>query len=150
MAIQYLYAENSKKWYAVDLDDGNTVLYTKYKFEDNPDRAWWERAIYYEYEFIIRDTKNGMHALMFSFWEPRGRVTGCMACAMSKVWCIFPFDANEDGVVWDEQDFVHKIFKLAEQRLPKPVRAAFGEEIQKKRGYDPFVTDAMKAKAIQI
>lgn len=150
MSLQYIFGENEHKWFAVDIEDGNTILNYTYKFDDYPGRPWWHKGIFYGFDLIYRETPEKLHVVMISYWDVKGHVMSCPDCAMTKLWYVIGLDESDPEITWNEQTFFHNIFSVCENILPKIVIQSFRDQIIKLRGFDPIIIDEIKQKAIKI
>lgn len=138
MSQEIIYAENQVSWIRYNPDD--VVLHLKEKFDDYPNRRWYEKGIYYEYDLIVYKSKStNTSAVMISFWDISGKIISCPDCAMIKKWFVHDYPSSED----DED---HLRLSLVDMRglLPYKIFAAFCNNLKELKQFNLYKESEIK------
>ena len=135
MTDNVIFAENVGNWYQLDPD--NYKLKISEVYDDYEHRHWWEKGVYYDYDFIIYyNVKTGREAIIASYWDIRGKVLGCGDCAMTKLWYV---RERADGQ--EEADLIREALKDIEPAIPHKVYVKFLKEVDTILGVKPYTKE---------
>lgn len=135
-----IFAENVQQWYCLDPANFKTRL--SCKFDDNPFKHWWERSVYYDYDFInYVNPKTNNQAIIVSFWDVKGRVFGCPDCGMTKLWYVKEcFNQNESNNLENIRAALFEIIPM----IPYKVFLDFSEKLKKNCGLTLYNEETLK------
>lgn len=127
-----IFAENQNAW--VSYDPKNVLIHLTEKFDDYPNRSWYEKGIYYDYDLIYYyNMRTNKVAIIMSFWEITGKVMSCPDCAMTKLWYVKDFERTDERKVSLEE--LKAALLEMKNHIPVKVFTKFVEALEKEYAF---------------
>lgn len=145
MKKEVIFAENQGIWISYNPDD--VIFHIKEIFDDYPNRRWFEKGIYYDYDLMLYKSKTtGKSAIIISFWEYSGKVMGCPDCAMIKQWAVFDYDTeeNESDSAEFDNDKIRIALNDSKPVLPIKIFRGFCNKLKESFGINPYKDEDIK------
>lgn len=127
-----IFAENQNAW--VSYDPKNVLIHLTEKFDDYPNRSWYEKGIYYDYDLMFyNNSRFNKCAIIMSFWEITGKVMSCPDCAMTKLWYVKDFERTDERKVSLEE--LKAALLEMKNHIPVKVFTKFVETLEKEYAF---------------
>ena len=127
-----IFAENQNAW--VSYDPKNVLIHLTEKFDDYPNRSWYEKGIYYDYDLMFyNNSRFNKCAIIMSFWEITGKVMSCPDCATTKLWYVKDFERTDERKVSLEE--LKAALLEMKNHIPVKVFTKFVETLEKEYAF---------------
>ena len=137
----YIFAENQNTWVSYYPED--IVFHLTERFDDYPNRRWYEKGIYYDYDLIYyHNSRFNKSAIIMSFWEITGKVMSCPDCAMTKLWYVKDFERTDERKVSLEE--LKAALLEMKNHIPVKVFTKFVETLDKDHDFKLYANEEVK------
>ena len=137
-----IFAENQNAW--VSYDPKNVLIHLTERFDDYPNRSWYEKGIYYDYDLMFyNNSRFNKCAIIMSFWEITGKVMSCPDCAMTKLWYVKEFERCDDARPNMAAFFKEALLEM-KNHIPVKVFTKFVETLDKDHDFKLYANEEVK------